>query len=54
MHGMYIKIIDAQQTEIYIIYKNKKLQLLKTNAAIWFNIVCRTKQLPPKYIQERL
>ena len=36
MHGLHIKIIAAQQEKIYI-YKNLHLNLLKTNAAIWFN-----------------
>ena len=29
----------------YISYKNTKLKLLKTNAVIWFNNICKTKQL---------
>jgi hypothetical protein len=32
-----IKIIEAQQTKIHNNYKNARLKLLKTNAAIWFN-----------------
>jgi hypothetical protein len=31
------KIIDAQQAKLHKTYKNTKLKLLKTNAAIWFN-----------------
>jgi len=45
MHGSHIKIIAVQQAKIYDTYKNIKLKLLKTNAAIWFNKMCRTKQL---------
>jgi len=45
MHSMHIKITEAQQAKIYYIYKNIKLNLLKTNVAIWFNKMCRTKQL---------
>jgi len=37
MHGETIKLVDAQQEKYYNIYKNTKLKLLKTNAAIWFN-----------------
>jgi hypothetical protein len=38
MHGgTTIKIIDAQQAKLRNKYKNTKLKLLKTNAAIWFN-----------------
>ena len=46
-----IKIIEAQQAKICNNYKNTRLKLLKTNAAIWFNKlrVCRMKQLTPKY-----
>jgi hypothetical protein len=35
MHGTTIKIIDAQQAKLRNNYKNTKLKLLKTNAAIW-------------------
>jgi hypothetical protein len=51
MHHMNIKIIiGAQQTRFHNIYKNIKLKLLKTNDAIWFNKMCRTKHLTPKHI----
>jgi hypothetical protein len=42
MHGsMDIKFINAKQaTEIHA-YKNTKRILYKTNAAIWFNNVCK-------------
>jgi len=33
---------------------NIKLKLLKTNAAVCFNKMCRTKHLTPKYIASRL
>jgi hypothetical protein len=38
-------IIEIQQANIYNNYKNTRLQLLKTNAAIWYNKICKTKQL---------
>ena len=50
MHGATIKIINAQQARLNNIYKITKLKLLKTNATIWFNKICRDKQLKPKYI----
>ena len=50
MHGETVKLIDAQQAKYYNIYKNTKLKLMKTNAAIWFNKICREKQLQPRYI----
>jgi hypothetical protein len=38
MHGKTtIKIVDAQQANLWNNCKNTKLKLLKTNAAIWFN-----------------
>ena len=37
MHGATINIINAQQARLNNIYKNTELELLKTNAAIWFN-----------------
>jgi len=43
MHGETLKFVNAQQAKSYNIYKNTKLMLLKTNAAIWFNKICREK-----------
>ena len=43
-----IKIIEASQARIYNNYKNTRPKLLKTNAAIWFNKICKTKQLTPE------
>jgi hypothetical protein len=37
MHGMYIKIVEAQPARMYNIYENIKLKLLKTKVAIWYN-----------------
>jgi hypothetical protein len=42
--------MELQQAKLCNNYKNTKLKLLKTNAATWFNKVCKTKQLTPKYI----
>ena len=50
MHGTNIKIIGAQQAKLHKIYKNTKLKLLKTKAAICFNKLCRIKHLTPNYI----
>jgi len=48
-----IKVIEAQQAKIYN-YKNTKLKLLTTNGAIWFNKICETKQLTPKYLSIKI
>jgi len=41
MHGVTISfIVNAQQAKLNNIYKNTKLKLLKTNAAIWFSKMC--------------
>jgi len=45
MHGETLKFVYAQQAKPYNIYKNTKLKLLKTNEAIWFNKICRDRQL---------
>ena len=50
MHSMYIKTVEAQQARMYNTYKNMKLKLLKTNATMWYNKICKAKQLMPKYI----
>ena len=39
MHGETIKLIDAQQAKYCNIYKNTKLKLLKTNAAMEWNVL---------------
>jgi hypothetical protein len=50
MHSATIKIVRAQQAKLNNNYKNTKLKLLKTNAAIWFNKMCKIKQMKPNYI----
>ena len=45
MHGTTIIIIDAQQAKLRNNYKNTKLKLLKTNAVIWFDKICKINVL---------
>ena len=54
MQGTGIEIIEAQQAKTYNTYRNIRLNLLKTNAAIWFNKIRKTKQLTPKYFSIKL
>jgi hypothetical protein len=54
MHGATIKTVSAQQARLKNKYKNTKLKLLKTNAAIWFNKICRDRQLKPNYISIKI
>jgi len=49
-----MKIIEAQQAKICNTYKNTKLKLLKTNAIVWFNNMCRIKHLKPNYINIKI
>jgi len=49
MHGATITTVNAYQAKLNS-YKNTKLMLLKANAAIWFNKMCKVKQLKPNYI----
>jgi hypothetical protein len=51
MRGTCVTIIEAQQAKIY---RNTKLKLLTTNAAIWFNKICKTKQMTPKYFSIKI
>ena len=46
-------MISAQQAKLNN-YKNTKLKLLKKNAAIKFNKLCRIKQLKPNYINIKI
>jgi len=34
--------------------QNTRLKLLKKNSAIWFNQICKTKQLAPKYFNIKI
>jgi hypothetical protein len=55
MHGQHnIKFSNAQQAKQIHRYKNIKLKLYKTNAAIWYNKTCRHKQLTPNYISIKI
>jgi hypothetical protein len=45
MHGATIKMVNAQQAKLNNNCKNTKLKLLKTNEAVWFNKMCKIKQL---------
>ena len=49
-----MKFVNAQQAKPCNVYKNTKLKLLKTNAAIWFNKICRDRQLQPRYINIKI
>ena len=53
MHGEKLRLIDVWQAKVCNNYKNTKLKLLKTTAAVWFNKVCKIKQLQPNYIHFR-
>jgi len=46
-------VVNAKQAKLNN-YKNTRLKLLKTNAAIWFNKMCKVKQLKPNYINIKI
>jgi hypothetical protein len=50
MQGDRIKIVDDKQVRQLSNFKNTKGKLLRTNAAIWFNKMCRIIQIKPNYI----
>jgi hypothetical protein len=51
MHGQHsVKFINAQQAKSVYHYRNIKEKLLKTNASISFNKICKTEKLSPKYM----
>jgi hypothetical protein len=54
MHGATIKIVSAQRARLSNNYKNTNLKLLKMKAAIWFNKICRDRQLKPNYIKVKI
>ena len=53
-HGTNVKIIEAQQARLCISYKNTKLKLLKANATICFNKMCKIKHMKPNYINIKI
>ena len=53
MHGSTMKLSNTQQAKIINNYQNTRLKLLKTNAAVWFNRMCKIKQVKPNYIHFR-
>jgi hypothetical protein len=55
MHGQpNIKICSAKQERRIFQSKKVKIKLYKNNAAIWYNKICRIKQLTPNYINIRV
>ena len=47
MNGnMNVKFINAKQAKEIYQYRNTREKLYKTKVAIWYNKVCRGKQLP--------
>lgn len=45
-----MKYINTKQAKNMRSFKHTKKKLLKTNADIWFNKICRNHQLTPKQI----
>jgi len=54
MHGATIRVTNVQQAKHNNNDKNTNLQLPKTSAAIWFNKLCKVKQLKPNYINIKI
>ena len=54
MHGkINIKYIEAKQAKAIYRFKNTKRKLYISNAAIWYNKICRQNRLTPDYINIR-
>ena len=50
MHGRKnIKLHNAEQAKPLHQYKDTKIKLYKNNAAIWYNKICRARQITPTY-----
>jgi len=54
MHRERIKIVNAKQAKLYNNFRNTKCKLIRTNAAIWFNKMCKIKQVKPGYIHIKI
>ena len=48
------KIIDASQARLVYQYINIKRKLLRTNAHIWFNRMCKSKNITPNYARQKI
>jgi hypothetical protein len=48
--GVSMDKFNARQAKLVNIYKNSRLKLMRTNASIWFNKMCKVKHIKPKYI----
>ena len=48
-----LKIVDAKHARLHNSFKNTKCKLLRTNATIWFNKMCRIKEVKLNYINIR-
>jgi hypothetical protein len=53
MHGAKVKIVDVKQARQHKL-KNNKCKLLRTNAAIWFNKMCKIKEVNTNYINIKI
>jgi hypothetical protein len=51
MHGAKVKIVNAKQARLHNSFKNIKCKLLRTDAAIWFNKMCKIK---PNYVNIKI
>jgi hypothetical protein len=50
MHGRKnIELHNAEQAKPFYQYKNTKIKLYTNNAAIWYNKICRARQITPTY-----
>jgi hypothetical protein len=52
--GVTIWVVNVEQAKLNNNYNNTRLKLLKANTAIWFNKMCKVKQLKPNYINIRI
>jgi hypothetical protein len=50
MHGEKARIMDAERASLLNNFKNTKGKLLKTSSAIWFNKICKIRQIKPNYV----
>jgi len=50
----FTNITNAQQPKLNNNYNNTRLKLPKTNAVIWFNKMCKVKQLKPNYVNIKI
>jgi len=54
VHSEKVKIIKGEQANPCNSYKNTNYKLLRSNSTIWYNKMCKLKQVNPTYVSIKM